>query len=178
MKKLILVVLSLLVFATSAFAVPSNPQGWKEYGVGLFDKIEMFMLSDNDFSANNGINTTGTDWQVNIESPDYLMFSGTPLDYIEFYTGFANAAAPIKMNFLAYRGNTLLEAAKIEWVSNDWLITGLLTTSDDLSLYQEMRDEAAAPVPEPSTFMLAGLGIGALFLVRRKQSGFRQGSLA
>lgn len=176
MKKMILVVLSLLVFATSAFAVPIG-QLWEESGVGLFDKMEMFMISDNDFTADSRITTTGTGWQTELANPDYLLFSGPAVSSIQFYTGFADTAAPTLMHFLAFKGSSFLEAAEMEWMGSNWKITTFTPDSADLSLYQEMR-EAAAPVPEPSTFMLAGLGIGALFFVRRKQSGFRQGSLA
>lgn len=169
MKKVLLVVLSLLVFATSAFAVPVG-QLWQESGVGLFDKMELFMISENNFDTNNGVVTTGTSWQTELVNPDYLLFSGPAIELIQFYTSFADIAAPTLMHFLAFNDGSFLEAAEMEWMGSNWSITAFTPDSADLSLYSELRGDSATPaVPEPSTMFLSAMGMAALFYVRRRQ---------
>lgn len=168
MKKVLLVVLSLLVFATSAFAVPVG-QLWQESGFGPFDKMEIFMLSDNDFTADSRITTTGTGWQTELLDPDYLLFSGPALELIRFYTGFTSTTAPTLMHFLSFNNGEFVEASKLEWTENGWISPTITPTSEDLSLYDEMRGNSA-PVPEPSTMFLSAMGMAALFYVRRKQT--------
>lgn len=169
MKKMILMALVLGVLAMSnvAFAVPIG-QEWNESGVGNFDRLELYMTTSNNFTDSSRITTAGKGWTTNALENKFLSFNGPDVTSINFFTGFEFPNLPVKMDFLAYNDANLLEGAKILWTGNAWNISGFTPGAADFELYNSLKEDNAAPVPEPGTIVLMVVGFAGLIMFKRR----------
>lgn len=181
MKKLMvaLCLAFLLSISTFSFATilpmgdPLTIGSWQQYfnesGVGLFDHMEVFIISGNTDLLNPPMYAfTQSGWGSSLINPDYgLASSLIPTSNMNFYIGFTAAQSiPFTFRFLAWRGGifgTLLDHANAYWSGGGWNITN---ASDDPHNYNR------SPIPEPSSVLLLGFGLIGIasirFLKRRK----------
>lgn len=106
-------------------------------------------------------------------NPDFVLMLGPDATQMYFTTGFADPATefePFQVGFASFNGNTLIETALICW-NGRWDIFNMGTENYDRSDYNTSSD--AAPVPEPGTMLLFGIGMIALAITGKRRQNAR-----
>jgi hypothetical protein len=142
------------------FAIGSWAQAFQETGVGNFNFMEAFMISNGDaFEALGFVNFSAGGWSGSLVRADYIKAQGSDLNLMQFDIKFAGFQSdPLIFDFLAWNGTTLLEAARAVWDGSNWSFAAAPAG--------ENYDRTA--VPEPTTLMLLGVGLIGLAVSRKK----------
>jgi hypothetical protein len=138
-------------------------QQFNETGVGDYNKMEAFMVSSGDFFEPTGFedfNQSG--WTGSLIDDDYILATGSNQTNMNFNIHFGgDQSDPLEFVFLAWLDDTLLESALASWNGSAWSFGTYQGNVYDL--------DRSAPVPEPATMILFGLGLLGLAGVSRKK---------
>ncbi len=170
MKRILTYLLiSTLLWASSAHAWT---QRFVERGVGNFDHFQLWMNGSDRFEVPVGIDRFSkkkAGWQQTFNDGRLLVADGAPVNKLFFRLRFAGSKKkPISFVFQAWSGNTLVDDATVTWNpllkgSKRWNIV-----SGSNWIKTRISNSSQMAVPEPSGFLLAGLGLLMLALVRRQ----------
>jgi hypothetical protein len=171
MKKGIILAAILMIgvmFATpQAQAVPLTQQ-WAITNASPFDHIELYMLGDAanafDIAMTHADGAPG--WTAQLVNPDFVQMDGPEVTQLSFTTGFTDPATEHELfmvAFAAFNGDVLVEADWMCW-NGGWGIFPM-TLVYDRNDYD--TSGAAAPVPEPGTMLLLGIGMVALAITSK-----------
>jgi hypothetical protein len=153
-----------LITVGDPFITNSWGQRWNESGVGLFDKMEFFIVSGESRFEDPGIaNFSSGGWTGAVVNPSYALASGAALTSMDFDSRFTGNTSPITFYFLAWQDVTLLEFVRVTW-NGGWSYASLNTNSSG----QYDFDRSPAVPDGGATLVLLGgalMGLGAL---RRK----------
>ena len=174
MKKTILTGLLLagLFLASSAHAWT---QRFIERDVGSFDHFQVWMQGDDRFDVPVGIDgfdKKKANWQQTSNNGQLLVAGGDTLNRLKFTLHFAGSKkAPVSFVFQAWSGNRLVDDATVNWNplqkgNKRWKIV-----NGSSWIKTRIGDNGQMAVAEPSTFLLAGMGLLTLVVLRRKVSG-------
>jgi len=147
-----------LIIEGDPFEIGSWAQRFYESGVGLFDRLEAYMISgDDDFEGPGFKNFDKAGWTASMPNSDHITATGTAYDILYFDLCFADDKSdPLVFDFVAWKGTTLLEVARASWNGSGWSIGS-------------SPIDYRKPVPEPGTMLLLGFGLAGLVGFGRKK---------
>jgi hypothetical protein len=130
-------------------------QRFYETGVGSFDTMEIFMMTDDEFEPPGFSDFDISGWTSNFIRSDYVYASGTPNTLLYFNIRFDGVSSDsLIFDFIAWKdgiSDSPLEVAEAKWTGSNWIITG---KDYDPSLYNRS-------IPEPGILFL----LGPMFIV-------------
>ncbi len=135
-------------------ATGSWAQTFNESGVGLFNRMQVFMLSGAGFEAPAFSAFGGAGWLDHYVNPTYAWASGSAISNMNFNLNFLGSSAdPLSFVFVAWNNNVRLEAALAVW-NGGWSISPY---------------SGALPAPDGGTTLaLLGCALVGLGALRRK----------
>lgn len=158
-----------LFLATSAHAWT---QRFIERGVGDFDHFQIWMLGEDRFEVPTGIDgfdKKKANWAQSFNNGQLVVADGDALSKLSFNLHFAGSKKDqVSFVFQAWSGNKLVDNATVNWDpqqrgSRRWNIV-----NGSSWIKTRISDSSQMAVAEPSTFLLAGMGLLALVVLRRK----------
>lgn len=142
--------------------VGSWAQHFYESGVGLFDRMEIEMLTAGvQFVQSGFMDFTHSEWRSELVAPGRAVATGPAVDWLAFDIHFSPELVtdPLAFRFTAWNNGALLETVDASWNGSVWAI--------------ETTSENCLAVPESTTALLKGgwlLGLAALGWKRRIKS--------
>ncbi|MFG0329795.1 MAG: hypothetical protein ACF8PN_07860 [Phycisphaerales bacterium] len=140
-------------------------QAFQETGVGLFDLVAVRIVSGGPFDSPTHRSFNRAGWATVYEqggaSPTLGTAVGPSTTNLIWRIHFeSDMPEPLEFDFVAFRGNTLLEEANAKWDGAAWTIR--------LSNNWNPTRNMLLPLPMPAAIACAGLG-GVLFTNRRRR---------
>jgi len=143
-------------------------QQWGETGVGNFDQIEAIARPSSSIFASPGLGSfllppapgsiAAAGWQDYDVDATHAVAAGPSISGLLFDTYFtANPSMSLTFDLYAWNGNTLADSVRATWNGSTWSYG----TADP--------NVTRTVVPEPTTLLLAPLGLLALRLVRKNR---------
>ena len=148
--------------------VGSWAQAFNESGVGSFNKMEFFIVSDTtDFEPPGISSFTASGWTGSLLNPDYILALGTPATINTNFTlqWITNQPIAFEVDMLAWSGASVVDRAHASWNGSAWNFTVLSNVAGNYDR------SAAAPIPPTVLLMGSGLlGLVGFEWRRRKQT--------
>jgi hypothetical protein len=142
--------------------VGSWAQHFYESGVGLFDRMEIEMLTAGvQFVQSGFMDFTNSGWGSQLVAATRAVATGPAVDWLAFDIHFSPELItdPLAFRFTAWNNGVLLETVDASWNGSAWTM--------------ETTSENCLTVPESTTALLRGgwlLGLAALAWKRRNRS--------
>ncbi|OPX20345.1 MAG: hypothetical protein BZ151_04250, partial [Desulfobacca sp. 4484_104] len=160
-------------------------QKFQENGMGItesFDKIEVFMISEDDVFQDPGIqNFSASSWSAELINPQYVLAAGPTTTYTEYTFVFPDPKSnPFQMDYLVYAASELEFAQRITWNGKGWkypfinddhgsTINCGIIKDPDWNPDNYDRSPSASVVPLPGALFLLGAGVFRLAVFRRRK---------
>lgn len=168
---------SLFVLAALACSVVANAapftwsQAWNESGVGAFDTVAVFGRGSTLFNPMYGLNAP---WTVGVQNPVGSLYKttyayGPSVVNLNLSTSgtYDDSSTPqIEFDFVAFRGNTIVEAVRV-WYDGDYQASNGDPARWRFDVGGALPHEN--PVPEPFTMALGLAGLGVAIARRRRR---------
>jgi hypothetical protein len=136
-------------------------QRFNESNVGLYNRLEGFMISTDDtFEAPGFSGFSAAGWTGTLVTNEYIRATtGFALSNMDFNITFEDLRSdPLQFVFVAWYNDVMREAALANWSGSAWTFSAYTGDVKDL-----------VPVPEPGTIVLLGTGLlGLCFYGRRR----------